>query len=55
VGRAELVRARVAAAAGDRAGAARAAHRAATALANGYGPGHRLAGEAQALRESLTH
>ena len=55
VGRAELVRARVAAAAGDRAGAARAAHRAATALANGYGPGHRLAGEAQALRDSLSH
>ena len=54
VGQAELVRARVAAAAGDAAAARRAASRAATALANGYGPGHRLAGEARALRNSLS-
>lgn len=55
VGRAQLVRARVAAAAGERAAAAQAAERAAIALANGYGPGHRLTREAEALRDSLTH
>ncbi len=53
VGQAELIRARVAAAAGDRAGALRAAARAAPALANGYGPEYRLAREAWALRDSL--
>jgi hypothetical protein len=55
VGRAELIRARASAAAGDRAGAVQAADRAAAALANGYGPGYRLARDAQALRDSLTH
>jgi hypothetical protein len=54
VGQAELIRARVAAAAGDRAAAGRAAGRAASALANGFGSGHRLAGEARALRDSLS-
>ena len=54
VGQAELVRARVAAAAGNRAAAGRAAGRAASALANGFGSGHRLAGEARALRDSLS-
>jgi serine/threonine-protein kinase len=53
VGRAELVRARVAAAAGDRAGAVRVVDQAAAALANGYGPEHRLAREARALRAEL--
>ena len=53
VGRAELIRARAAAAAGDRAGAVRVADRAATALANGYGPTS-LAREARGLRDSLT-
>ena len=54
VGRAQLIRARVAAAAGDRAGALRAADRAVPALANGYGPEYRLAREARTLRDSLT-
>jgi tetratricopeptide (TPR) repeat protein len=53
VGRAELIRARVAAAAGDRVGALGAAARAVPALANGYGPEYRLTREARALRDSL--
>ena len=55
VGRAELVRARVAAAEGDSAAAVQAARRAARALANGFGPGHPLTMEAQGLRDSLEH
>jgi serine/threonine-protein kinase len=54
VGRAELIRARVAAAAGDRGGALQAAGRAVPALANGYGPDYPLTREARALRDSLT-
>ncbi|HEX6614910.1 MAG TPA: protein kinase [Gemmatimonadales bacterium] len=50
VGRAELVRARVALARGDSAAALQAADRAARALANGFGPGHPLAVEARGLR-----
>jgi len=53
VGRAELVRARTAAARGDSAAAAQAARRAAAALANGFGPGHPLTLEAEVLRDSL--
>jgi len=53
VGRAELVRARAAAARGDSAAAAQAARRAAAALANGFGPGHPLTLEAEVLRDSL--
>jgi tetratricopeptide (TPR) repeat protein len=53
VGRAELVRARVAAAQGDSAAAVQAARRAARALANGFGPRHPLMAEAEALRDSL--
>jgi eukaryotic-like serine/threonine-protein kinase len=55
VGRAELVRARVAAAEGDSAAAVQAARRATRALANGFGPGHPLTMEAQGLRDSLEH
>jgi len=53
VGRAELVRARVAVTEGDSAAAVQAARRAATALMNGFGPQHPLTLEAQALRDSL--
>jgi hypothetical protein len=53
VGRAELVRARVAAARGDSAAAVQAAHRAARALANGLGREHPLTVEAEGLRDSL--
>jgi tetratricopeptide (TPR) repeat protein len=53
VGRAELVRARVAAARGDSAAAVQAARRAAAALANGFGRGHRLTLEAEVLRDSM--
>ena len=53
VGQAALLRARVASAAGDRGAAARAADQAVVALANGFGPGHRMAAEARALRDSL--
>jgi eukaryotic-like serine/threonine-protein kinase len=53
VGRAELIRARVAVAAGDSAAAVQAARRAAAALANGLGRGHPLTLEAELLRDSL--
>ena len=53
VGRAELVRARVAAARGDSAAAMQAARRAAAALGNGFGRGHPLTMEAEGLRDSL--
>jgi serine/threonine-protein kinase len=53
VGRAELVRARVAAAEGDSAAAVQAARRAARALANGFGPRHPPMAEVEALRDSL--
>ncbi|MFL5494289.1 MAG: protein kinase domain-containing protein [Gemmatimonadales bacterium] len=53
VGRAELIRARVAAARGDSAAAVQAARRAATALANGLGREHPLTVEAERLRDSL--
>jgi serine/threonine-protein kinase len=53
VGRAELVRARAAAAGGDSAGALAAARRAATALTNGFGPANRQTVEARGLRDSL--
>jgi len=53
VGRAELVRARAAAARGDSAAAVQAARRAAAALANGFGRGHPLTLEAEVLRDSL--
>jgi serine/threonine-protein kinase len=53
VGRANLIRARVAAEAGDSTSALREVSRAAVALANGFGPDHRLTREAQALRDSL--
>ena len=52
VGRAELVRARSAAAAGDRAGAAAHAERAVTTMTSGYGPGHALVAEARRLRDA---
>jgi serine/threonine-protein kinase len=53
VGRAELVRGRVAAAASDAPAAAAAARRAVAALTNGFGPMHPLAVQASALRDSL--
>jgi eukaryotic-like serine/threonine-protein kinase len=52
VGRAELLRARIAAGS-DPGGAARLAGRAATALANAFGPTHRMTREARALEDSL--
>jgi hypothetical protein len=52
VGRAELLRARIAAGS-DPGGAARLAGRAATALANAFGPTHRLTREALVLEDSL--
>jgi hypothetical protein len=51
VGRAELLRARFAAAKGDQAAAVQAARRAQLALANGLGPAHPLTAEAKALIE----
>jgi hypothetical protein len=53
VGRAELVRARAAAAGEDSAAAVGAARRAATALTNGFGPANQQTVEARALRDSL--
>jgi hypothetical protein len=53
VGRAELVRARVALAAGDSAGALAEARQAAAALASGFGEGHPRTAEAEALLDSL--
>jgi eukaryotic-like serine/threonine-protein kinase len=53
VGRASLIRARVAAGAGDSSGALRSASRAAAALANGFGPDHALTREAQGLMSAL--
>ena len=54
VGRAELIRARVAAGGGDTASGIRSAARAVVALANGLGTTYRLTSEARALRDSLT-
>jgi hypothetical protein len=53
VGRAELVRAQARKALGDPSGAEAATDRAITALANGYGPGHRHVADARALRATL--
>ena len=55
VGRASLVRSRVAAGAGDSAGALRWVSRAAAALRNGFGPDHALTREAEALMSAFTH
>jgi eukaryotic-like serine/threonine-protein kinase len=53
VGRASLIRARVAAGAGDSSGALRLASRAAAALANGFGPDHALTLQAKTLMSAL--
>ncbi len=55
VGRAELLRARIAAAKGDQAAAVQAARRAQLALANGLGPAHPLTAEARALIERVVN
>ena len=53
VGRANLIRARVAAGAGDSAAALQAVSGASQALENGFGSDHRLTREARAFRDSL--